>query len=253
MVTIECRDVWKGFARKSVLRGVNLRIEPGETVVIIGQSGSGKSVLLKHIVGLIDPDDGSILIDGIDITTLNRKKLFELRMRFGMVFQGAALFDSYTVEENVGLAMREHTDLPDEEVARIAKEKLHMVGLDGIGDKRPAELSGGMKKRVGFARAIAMDPKCVLYDEPTTGLDPINADVINNLIVKLSNELHITSIVVTHDLASAYKVADRIVMLHEGKILFDGTPEQVKSAHNAVVRQFIEGRAEGPIVVGSAE
>lgn len=253
MVTIECRDVWKSFGRKSVLRGLNLVIKPGETVVIIGQSGTGKSVLLKHIVGLIYPDRGSILVDGIDITRLHRKKLFELRMRFGMVFQGSALFDSYTVEENVGLAMREHTDLPNEEVKRIAEEKLRMVGLEGVGDKNPAELSGGMKKRVSFARAIAMDPKCILYDEPTTGLDPINADVINNLIVKLSNELHITSIVVTHDLASAYKVADRIVMLHDGKVLFDGTPEEVKSTSNAIVRQFIEGRAEGPIVVGSAE
>jgi phospholipid/cholesterol/gamma-HCH transport system ATP-binding protein len=253
MVTIECRDVWKGFSRKSVLRGLNLVIHPGETVVVIGQSGSGKSVLLKHIVGLIHPDRGSILIDDIDITKLNRKKLFELRMRFGMVFQGAALFDSYTVEENVGLAMREHTTLSDEEVSRIAEEKLHMVGLDGVGDKRPAELSGGMKKRVGFARAIAMDPKCVLYDEPTTGLDPINADVINNLMVKLSNELHITSVVVTHDLQSAYKVADRIVMLHEGKVLFDGSPDDVKSTAHPIVRQFIEGRAEGPIVMGSTE
>jgi phospholipid/cholesterol/gamma-HCH transport system ATP-binding protein len=253
MVTIECRDVWKSFGRKSVLRGLNLTIQPGETVVVIGQSGSGKSVLLKHIVGLIYPDRGAILIDGIDITKLNRKKLFELRMGFGMVFQGAALFDSYTVEENVGLAMREHTALSDDEVNRIAEEKLRMVGLDGVGDKHPAELSGGMKKRVGFARAIAMEPKCVLYDEPTTGLDPINADVINNLIVKLSNELHITSIVVTHDLASAYKVGDRIVMLHDGKVLFEGTPEQVKSTSNAIVRQFIEGRAEGPIVVGSGE
>ncbi len=253
MVTIECRDVWKSFGRKSVLRGLNLTIAAGETVVIIGQSGTGKSVLLKHIVGLIYPDKGAILVDGVDITKLSRKKLFELRMRFGMVFQGAALFDSYTVEENVGLAMREHTDLADEEVKRIADEKLHMVGLDGAGDKHPAELSGGMKKRVGFARAIAMNPQCVLYDEPTTGLDPINADVINNLIVKLSNELHITSIVVTHDLASAYKVGDRIVMLHDGKVLFSGTPDQVKSSSHPIVRQFIEGRAEGPIVVGSNE
>ena len=253
MVTIECRDVWKSFGRKSVLRGLNLTIAAGETVVIIGQSGTGKSVLLKHIVGLIYPDKGAILVDGVDITKLSRKKLFELRMRFGMVFQGAALFDSYTVEENVGLAMREHTDLADEEVKRISEEKLHMVGLAGVGDKPPAELSGGMKKRVGFARAIAMNPQCVLYDEPTTGLDPINADVINNLIVKLSNELHITSIVVTHDLASAYKVGDRIVMLHDGKVLFSGTPDQVKSSSHPIVRQFIEGRAEGPIVVGSNE
>ena len=253
MVTIECRDVWKSFGRKSVLRGVNLVIHPGETVVIIGQSGSGKSVLLKHIVGLIYPDKGAILVDGIDVTKLNRKKLFELRMGFGMVFQGAALFDSYTVEENVGLALREHTELPDDEISRIAGGKLHMVGLDAVGEKHPAELSGGMKKRVSFARAIAMEPKCVLYDEPTTGLDPINADVINNLIVKLSTELHITSIVVTHDLQSAYKVADRIVMLHDGKVLFEGTPDEVRNTSNATVRQFIEGRAGGPIVVGSGE
>lgn len=253
MVTIECRGLWKGFGRKSVLRGLDLVVNPGETVVVIGQSGTGKSVLLKHIVGLINPDRGSIFVDGVDITKLNRKKLFELRKRFGMVFQGAALFDSYTVDENVGLALREHTDLPDEEVKQIAEEKLRMVGLEGIGDKNPAELSGGMKKRVGFARAIAMDPKCVLYDEPTTGLDPINADVINNLIVKLSDELHITSIVVTHDLASAYKVGDRIVMLHEGKVMFEGTPDEVKETRHPIVRQFIEGRAEGPIVMGNAE
>lgn len=252
MVTIECRGVWKGFGRKSVLRGLDLVINPGETVVVIGQSGTGKSVLLKHIVGLINPDRGSIFVDGVDITKLNRKKLFELRQRFGMVFQGAALFDSYTVEENVGLALREHTDLPDDEVKRIAEDKLRMVGLEGIGDKSPAELSGGMKKRVGFARAIAMEPKCVLYDEPTTGLDPINADVINNLIMKLADELKITSVVVTHDLASAYKVGDRIVMLHEGKVLFEGTPEEVKHTTHPIVRQFIEGRAEGPIIAGSA-
>lgn len=253
MITIECRNVWKSFYSKSVLQGVNLTIRPGETVVIIGQSGSGKSVLLKHIVGLLVPDRGAILVDGLDVAKLKRNKLFELRMRFGMVFQGAALFDSYTVEENVGLAMREHTELSNEEISRIAEEKLHMVGLDGIGDKRPAELSGGMKKRVGFARAIAMNPECVLYDEPTTGLDPINSDVINNLIVKLSTELKITSIVVTHDLASAYKVADRIAMLHEGRVIFDGTPDEAKRTNNGIVRQFIEGRAEGPIVTGSSE
>jgi phospholipid/cholesterol/gamma-HCH transport system ATP-binding protein len=253
MIRIECQNVWKSFYRKSVLRGVDLVIEPGETVVIIGQSGTGKSVLLKHIVGLLIPDRGSILVDGMDVTRLNRKKLFELRMRFGMVFQGAALFDSNTVAENVGLAMREHTDMSGEEITRIVEEKLHMVGLDGVGDKRPAELSGGMKKRVGFARAIAMNPHCVLYDEPTTGLDPIMSDVINNLIIKLSRELKITSVVVTHDLASAYKVGHRIAMLHEGRVIFHGTPDEIRRSDVPVVRQFIEGRAEGPIVVGSSE
>ena len=253
MITIECRNVWKSFYRKSVLRGVNLTIAPGETVVVIGQSGTGKSVLLKHIVGLLIPDRGSILVDGVDVAKLSRKKLFELRMRFGMVFQGAALFDSSTVAENVGLAMREHTEMTDEEIGRIVEEKLHMVGLEGVSDKHPAELSGGMKKRVGFARAIAMNPECVLYDEPTTGLDPIMADVINNLIIKLSTELKITSVVVTHDLASAYKVGHRIAMLHEGTVIFAGTPDEIRHSDIPIVRQFIEGRAEGPIVVGSSE
>jgi phospholipid/cholesterol/gamma-HCH transport system ATP-binding protein len=253
MIRIECRDVWKRFERKHVLRGLNLTIEPGETVVIIGQSGTGKSVLLKHIVGLLVPDKGAIFVDGVNVCKLSHKKLFELRMHFGMVFQSAALFDSNTVLENVGLAMREHTTMTDEEITQLCEEKLHMVGLDNVGDKVPAELSGGMKKRVGFARAIAMNPKCVLYDEPTTGLDPIMSDVINNLIIKLSNELGITSVVVTHDLASAYKVGDRIAMLHDGSVIYTGTPDEVRNTDHPLVRQFIEGRAEGPIVIGSGE
>jgi len=253
MVTIECRDVWKSFYRKGVLRGVNLTVQPGETLVVIGQSGTGKSVLLKHIVGLLLPDRGTILVDGINVGKLSHKKLFEMRMRFGMVFQSSALFDSLTVDENVGLAIREHTDRTDEEIAQVCTEKLRMVGLEGSGSKMPSELSGGMKKRVGFARAIAMDPKCVLYDEPTTGLDPIMSDVINNLIVKLADELKITSVVVTHDLASAYKVGHRIAMLHNGLVIFTGTPDEVKETDDPLVRQFIEGRAEGPINVGNGE
>ncbi len=253
MLTIECRNLWKSFYSKSVLRGVDLTIQPGETLVIMGQSGSGKSVLLKHFVGLLVPDRGGVYVDGREVADLSRKKLFELRMRFGMVFQGAALFDSLTVDENVGLALQEHTKRRPDEISAIVDEKLRMVGLESVGDKFPSELSGGMKKRVGFARAIAMDPECVLYDEPTTGLDPIMADVINTLIVKLADELKITSVVVTHDLASAYKVADRIAMLHDGRVIFEGTPDEVKQTDNATVRQFIEGRAYGPIVVGSSE
>jgi phospholipid/cholesterol/gamma-HCH transport system ATP-binding protein len=253
MVTIECRDVWKSFSRKSVLRGVNLTVQPGETLVVIGQSGTGKSVLLKHIVGLMAPDRGTILVDGINVGKLSHKKLFELRMRFGMVFQSSALFDSLTVDENVGLAIREHTDMTTEQIAQVCTEKLRMVGLEGAGGKKPSELSGGMKKRVGFARAIAMNPKCVLYDEPTTGLDPIMSDVINNLIVKLADELKITSVVVTHDLASAYKVGHRIAMLHDGTVIFAGTADEVKETDHPLVRQFIEGRAEGPIHMGSGE
>lgn len=251
MIHIACRNVHKRFALKSVLRGVDVIVNPGETLVIMGQSGCGKSVLLKHLVGLIHPDSGHVYVDGEDITHFRRKKLFEMRMRFGMVFQGAALFDSLTVGENVGLALREHTDMSDDEVAGVCEQKLRMVGMEGVSDKRPAELSGGMKKRVGFARAIAMEPECVLYDEPTTGLDPIMADVINNLIIKLNDELDITSVVVTHDLASAYKVGDRIAMLHDGKIIFAGTPEEVRNTDHEIVRQFREGSAEGPIVTGS--
>jgi phospholipid/cholesterol/gamma-HCH transport system ATP-binding protein len=251
LIHIACRSLYKRFSRKRVLNGVDLIVNPGETLVVMGQSGCGKSVLLKHLVGLIQPDSGHVYVDGEDITHFRRKKLFEMRMRFGMVFQGAALFDSLTVGENVGLALREHTDMSDAEIMESCERKLRMVGLEGVTEKRPSELSGGMKKRVGFARAIAMEPECVLYDEPTTGLDPIMADVINKLIIKLNDELEITSIVVTHDLASAYKVGDRIAMLHGGKIIFTGTPQEVQNSNNEIVRQFIEGSAVGPIVTGS--
>jgi len=251
VIHIACRDVHKRFVLKRVLKGVDLIVNPGETLVIMGQSGCGKSVLLKHLVGLISPDRGHVYIDGEDITHFRRKKLFEMRMRFGMVFQGAALFDSLTVAENVGLAIREHTGKDEDEIYEICEHKLRMVGLSGIGANSPSELSGGMKKRVGFARAIAMEPECLLYDEPTTGLDPIMADVINNLIIKLNDELEITSVVVTHDLASAYKVGDRIAMLHNGKIIFIGTPDEIRSSDNDTVRQFVKGSADGPIITGN--
>jgi phospholipid/cholesterol/gamma-HCH transport system ATP-binding protein len=250
LIHIACRGIHKRFGLKRVLKGVDLVVNPGETLVIMGQSGCGKSVLLKHIVGLVAPERGHVYIDGQDITHFRRRKLFEMRMRFGMVFQSAALFDSLTVSENVSFALREHTQKRSGEIAEICERKLRMVGLEGVDDKSPAELSGGMKKRVGFARAIAMDPECVLYDEPTTGLDPIMADVINKLIIKLNDELDITSIVVTHDLASAYKVGDRIAMLHNGKIIFTGTPDEIRSTDNEIVRQFVEGSAEGPIRTG---
>jgi phospholipid/cholesterol/gamma-HCH transport system ATP-binding protein len=244
---IQCRDIWKSFYGKRVLTGLDLDIEKGKTLVIIGQSGCGKSVLLKHFVGLLSPDRGSIVVDGEEITRMNRKNLFRIRMRFGMVFQGAALFDSLTVGENVCLALKEHTTKSDEEISSIAHDRLKLVGLESAIDKMPAELSGGMKKRVGIARAIAMDPACVLYDEPTTGLDPIMADVINNLILKLKESMDITSVVVTHDMPSAYKVADKIAMLHDGKIIFQGTPDEVRHSDNAFLDQFIKGSALGPI------
>jgi phospholipid/cholesterol/gamma-HCH transport system ATP-binding protein len=244
---IEIKDVFKSFGSNQVLTGVNLTIKKGETIVIIGRSGCGKSVLLKLIMGLLKPDSGSILVNGDDITAFSDKRLAKLRQKFGMLFQASALFDSMTVDENVGLGLREHTKLPEEEISQRVKERLKMVGLSNVGEEKPAELSGGMKKRVGLARAIAMDPDYVLYDEPTTGLDPIMADVINDLIISLRNKLSITSIAVTHDMVSAYKIADRIAMLYEGKIILVGTPQEVKNTNDPTVKQFIEGSAQGPI------
>jgi len=244
---IEIQELTKSFSDKPVLRGLNLRIETGESVVIIGRSGCGKSVLLKLMIGLLTPDSGHILIDGEDITQMKEADLYRTRQKFGVLFQGSALFDSMTVKDNVALGLREHTDLSEDEISRIVAEKLALVGLPDIENLKPAELSGGMKKRVGLARAIAMDPEYVLYDEPTTGLDPIMADIINELIKTLNEKLDVTTITVTHDMVSAYKVADRIVMLHRGIIIFDGTPDEVKRTDDVVVRQFVEGLAEGPI------
>jgi phospholipid/cholesterol/gamma-HCH transport system ATP-binding protein len=246
---IEIQDLRKGFGGSEVLRGVNLTIKRGETVVVIGRSGCGKSVLLKHIIGLMKPDAGRILVDGVDVTAIDGKELYQFRRKFGMLFQGAALFDSLSVWENVGLGLLEHTDMGEEEIRKRVREKLALVGLTDIEDARPSDLSGGMKKRVGLARAIAMDPEIVLYDEPTTGLDPIMADVINQLIRTLQKTLKITSIAVTHDMKSAYMIGDQLAMLHEGRIVFEGTPEEIMRTHDAAIRQFIEGRAEGPISV----
>lgn len=244
---IEIRRLFKRFGKNQVLKGVNLTLPAGETVVIIGRSGCGKSVLLKHIIGLIKPDSGQIFINGNEATSFSGEQLYTLRKKFGMLFQGAALFDSLTVDENVGLGLKEHAELPAGKVKEIVEEKLKMVGLSGVGNLKPAELSGGMKKRVGLARAIAMNPEFILYDEPTTGLDPIMADAINDLIIDLKEKLKITSVAVTHDMVSAYKIADRIAMLYEGQIIFSGTPEETKNTDHPVVRQFIEGREIGPI------
>jgi phospholipid/cholesterol/gamma-HCH transport system ATP-binding protein len=246
---IEIQDLRKAFGGAEVLKGVDLAIKRGETVVVIGRSGCGKSVLLKHIIGLMKPDRGKILVDGVDVAAIDGEELYRFRKKFGMLFQGAALFDSLSVWENVGLGLLEHTDLGEEEVRRRAREKLALVGLTDVEDVRPSDLSGGMKKRVGLARAIAMDPEIVLYDEPTTGLDPIMADVINQLIRTLQETLKITSVAVTHDMKSAYHIGDRLAMLHEGRIVFEGTPEEIMRTRDDAIRQFIEGRAEGPISV----
>jgi phospholipid/cholesterol/gamma-HCH transport system ATP-binding protein len=246
---IAIEGIRKRFGGQQVLDGVDLAVASGETVVIIGRSGCGKSVLLKHVIGLLAPDAGRVCIDGENLAALSRRELFSVRRRFGFVFQGAALFDSMTVAENVGLALLYHSGLDERAIGALVAEKLALVGLEGLEGKRPAELSGGMRKRVGVARALAMDPAVVLYDEPTTGLDPIMSDVINELILTLQRKLGITSIVVTHDMTSAYKVGDRIAMLYGGRIIFSGTPEEVRRTPDPFVRQFVEGRAEGPIAL----
>lgn len=247
---IEIVNLCKSFGAHKVLDNLNLSIKTGETTVIIGRSGCGKSVLLKHIIGLLKPDYGQVIIDGKDVTRMDEKELSALRLKFGMLFQGAALFDSLNVLENVGFNLIEHTDTKYEDVKKAVKESLALVGLKGIEDKKPAELSGGMRKRVGLARAICMRPQIMLYDEPTTGVDPIMGDAVNDLIRELHNKLKVTGIAVTHDMTSAYKIADRIAMLYNGKIIANGTPEEIKNAKDPIVRQFITGASKGPITEG---
>ncbi len=240
MIRIE--GVRKGFHGKDVLTGVDLNIEKGESVVVIGKSGGGKSVLLKLLIGLLKPDAGRIWVDDLEVTALRKRDLFALRTRFGMLFQGAALFDSMTVGENIALGLREHTKKSDREIRAIVKERLEHVALDDtIVDLKPAALSGGMRKRVGLARALAMNPEYMLYDEPTTGLDPISGDVINDLIVSLREKYKVTSISVTHDMKSAFKIADSIAMLHEGKVIFRGSVEETRQTDNPIVSNFVTG------------
>jgi len=244
---IRINDLHKSFGLNKVLQGINLHIQSGETLAIIGQSGSGKSVLLKHILGLIRPDRGSIIVDGVDICGSSEAELNNIRRKFGLLFQAAALFDSLTVAQNVSFGLERYRDLSPKELQKRVKETLAMVGLREIEQLMPHELSGGMKKRVGLARAIAYEPEIMLYDEPSTGIDPIRADAINELIIKMKQEFRITSVVITHDMISAYKVADRIAMLYNGKIVAVGTPEELRKSDNQIVQQFIHGRAEGPI------
>ncbi len=244
---ISIQNIQKWFGTNHVLHGVDLTIKEGETLVIIGRSGCGKSVLLKHIMGLLEPDEGDIKIDGKSMFSMLPEEQDQFRLQIGMLFQGAALFDSLNVQENVGFSLYEHTTLPEEVIAKKVQEKLRLVGLEGIEELMPASLSGGMKKRVGLARAICNDPKIILYDEPTTGLDPINADGINDLILSMQQKLKVISIVVTHDMTSAYKVGDRIAMLYDGKIIATGAPDEIKNSKDPIVQQFITGSARGPI------
>ena len=246
---IKIVNLKKSFGAKKVLDGLDLEIESGKITVIIGRSGEGKSVLLKHIIGLMKPDTGSIDLDGQEITTISEREFNEVRKRFGMLFQGAALFDSMSVAQNVGFPLKEHTDLHDEDILKVVSDKLMRVGLVGVEDMMPSDLSGGMKKRVGLARAIVMDPEIVLFDEPTTGLDPIMSDSIANLVLDTQRDLKTTYVLITHDIPFTYKIADKIAMLHEGRIIEQGSVEEMKANPNPIVRQFLEGRAEGPIKV----
>ncbi len=246
---IKLVELYKAFGANKVLQGLNLEVEKGESRVVIGGSGSGKSVILKHIIGLLKPDKGDVFIEGVNITNLKESELYEVRKKFGMLFQMAALFDSMNIWENVGFALTRQKNMKLKDVKEIAIEKLRMVGLVGVENLSPAELSGGMKKRVGLARAIAHEPEILLYDEPTTGLDPITADAINDLIVEMKERLSVTSVAITHDMQSAYKIADRISMLYQGKIIATGSPYEIKNTENAIVKQFITGSAAGPIKV----
>lgn len=241
---IEVRDLTKRFGPQMILDGVSFQIEEGESLVIMGRSGGGKSVLLKHIIGLLRPESGAVLIDGEDITNMNERNLIRVRTKFGMVFQGAALFDSLSVAENVAFAFRREKKLTEKEIARKVAEVLEMVELPGVEKKKPSELSGGMRKRVGLARAIIYQPRIVLYDEPTTGLDPIVSDSIDKLIIRVTECLKVTTVVVTHDMRSARRVGHRIVMLHNKKIYANGTPEDIFGSSDPVVQQFINGVAD---------
>lgn len=236
---IKISNLYKSFNDHEVLRGINLEIPIGTVTVILGRSGSGKTVLLRNLIRLTEPDSGTIIIDGTNITKLSATELNQFRRKFGMLFQSAALFDSLTVEENIAFPLREHTKKPEDEIRQIVNERLALVGLSGANKKYPSELSGGMRKRVGLARAIALEPEIVLYDEPTTGLDPLTAESINELIVTMQKRLNVTSVIISHDVESTFQVADQVAMLHEGRIIEVGSPEEFKQSPQEVIQHFI--------------
>ena len=244
---VEIRNLYKSFEGQQVLRGVNLQVTQGEILVIIGRSGEGKSVLLKHLMGLLKPDEGQILIDGVEITRLRGREFDQLRQRFGVVFQGGALFDSLTAFENVAFPLREKTRLPEEAIRERVLTLLKQVGLSDMGHKYPAEVSGGMRKRVALARALTMEPQIVLFDEPTTGLDPIMVNAIHRLILDLHRRVGFTAVLVSHEIPEIFGIADRVAMLHQGVVVEAGPPEAIQFSTNPVVRQFITGDPEGPI------
>jgi phospholipid/cholesterol/gamma-HCH transport system ATP-binding protein len=240
-MSIRLTDLHKAFDGKVVLNGVSLEIRNGETIALIGQSGSGKSVLLKTIVRLLEPDSGSVEVDDLDVLKLEREELYQLRRRVGYVFQFAALFDSMTVFDNIAMGLRRMKTQEESQIRERVEKCLRLVEMEGYGDRLPAQLSGGQRKRIGLARAIATQPEYLLYDEPTTGLDPITTAVIDELMQRLASELNVTSVVVTHDMRSAARIADRIALLHDGRIQFEGTPEEVRTSSDPIVRAFVEG------------
>jgi phospholipid/cholesterol/gamma-HCH transport system ATP-binding protein len=241
---IQLSDVHKAFGGKVVLQGFSLEVKEGETMVILGYSGSGKSVAIKHIVGLLTPDRGSVRVDGLEVARLKRAELYELRAHIGYVFQFAALFDSLSVGENVAMGLKKRTGITASEIDKRVAEALDLVDLPDVASRFPAELSGGMRKRVGIARAIALRPKYLLYDEPTTGLDPVTSAVIDNLMIRMQKKIGVTGIVITHDMRSAYRVGTRIAMLYEGRVQQVGTVDEIQRTKDPIVRQFIEGRAD---------
>ena len=247
MAIISMEHVDKSLGGKQVLRDMSINVERGESLVIVGGSGQGKSVTLKHIIGLMRPDRGRVVIDGQDIGAMREAEINRVRRRFGMAFQEGALFDSMSVFENIAFPLRRHTKMTEAEIRARVEECLEQVHLHGVDGKRPSELSGGMRRRVGFARAISLKPEILLFDEPTTGLDPVISDVIAELIVEMDQTLNTTTISITHDMKVAFKIADRVAMLHKGHIVEEGTPEEFQRSANPIVQQFIEGRAEGPL------
>lgn len=247
MPVISLQHLHKSFGGKPVLRDMSIDVDQGESLVIVGGSGTGKSVTLKHIIGLLRPDQGRVIIADEDITSMSDVELNKFRRHFGMSFQEGALFDSMSVFENVAFPLRRHTKMSEGEIRDRVLECLEDVHLNNVEKKRPSELSGGMRRRVGFARAISLKPDILLFDEPTTGLDPVISDVIADLIVEMDQKLGTTTVTITHDMKVAFKIADRVAMLHEGRIIAQGTPEEFQASNNPIVEQFIEGRAQGPL------
>lgn len=246
---IEFQGIHKRFGPKVVLDGVDLTVQPGEIFFVVGQSGAGKSVLVKHLIGLIRPDQGKIFVDGIEVTNLTEKGFYPLRKRMAMVFQNSTLFDSMSLLDNVALPIRKHKKVSMQEARRLAMEKLAMVRMEREAERYPADFGDGMRKKVAIARALTLDPEYIIFDEPTTGIDPISANMIDKMIRKLSDEHNVTSIVISHDLRSIFGVADRIAMLYKGKLLLKGTPTEFRESDNPIIQQFFQGLPEGPMEV----